>query len=146
MHVYNCRLFDRYNHEVISLAILADDDPNWRPTQFSYGRWGFRTGTEFPIAKLLDHGQRWEVLEASTNPVAAVVMAHLKTLETRNAPADRQSWKVRLIKGLYDRGLSEEDVAELVRCIDWLMDLPPALEGLFWQEVYCYQEEKAVPH
>jgi hypothetical protein len=146
MHVYNYRLFDRYDREVISLAILADDDPDWRPTGYSYGRWGFRSGTEFPIAKLLDYGRRWEVLEASTNPFATVVMAHLKTLETRNAPADRQSWKVRLVKGLYDRGLGEEDVVELVRCIDWLMDLPPALEKLFWQEVYRYQEEKAVPH
>jgi hypothetical protein len=146
MHVYNYRLFDRYDREVISLAILADDDPDWRPTGYSYGRWGFRAGTEFPIAKLLDYGRRWEVLEASSNPFATVVMAHLKTLETRHAPADRQSWKVRLVKGLYDRGLKAEDVVELVRCIDWLMDLPPALEGLFWQEVYRDQEEKAVPH
>jgi hypothetical protein len=47
MHVYNYRLFDRYDREVISLAVLADDDPNWRPSRFAYGRWGFRTGTEF---------------------------------------------------------------------------------------------------
>jgi hypothetical protein len=146
MHVYNYRLFDRYGHEVISLAILADDDPNWRPTQYSYGRWGFRTGTEFPIAKLLDYGQHWQALEASPNPFATVVMAHLKTLETREAPADRQAWKLRLVKGLYDRGLNPEDVVELVRCIDWLMDLPPALDKLFWDEVFQYQEEKRMPH
>jgi hypothetical protein len=146
LHVYNYRLFDRYDHEVISLAILADDDPDWRPTQFSYGRWGFRTGTEFPSVKLLDYGRHWEALEASTNPFAVVVMAHLKTQQTRNDPADRQAWKVRLVKGLYDRGLSPEEVVELVRFIDWLMDLPPALEQLFWQEVYRDQEEEAVPH
>jgi hypothetical protein len=145
MHVYNYRLFDRYDREVISLAILADEDPDWRPTGYSYGRWGFRSGTEFPIAKLLDYGQRWEVLEASTNPFATVVMAHLKTLETRHAPADRQSWKVRLVKGLYERGLSEEDMVELVRCIDWLMDLPPALEKLFQDEIHRYEEEKRMP-
>ena len=55
MVVYNHRLFDRYDREVISLAILADDDPDWRPNQFGYSRWGFRTITEFPIVKLLDY-------------------------------------------------------------------------------------------
>jgi hypothetical protein len=55
MHVYNYRIFDRYDKEVISLAILADDDPAWRPSRFGYGRWGFRTGTEFPVVKLLDY-------------------------------------------------------------------------------------------
>jgi hypothetical protein len=62
MHVYNYRIFDRYDHEVISLAILADDDPDWRPGRFGYERWGFRTGTEFPHPKLLDYGRagkRW---------------------------------------------------------------------------------------
>ena len=55
MYVYNHRIFDRYDREVISLAILADDDPDWRPSRYEYGRWGFRTGTEFPIVKLLDY-------------------------------------------------------------------------------------------
>jgi hypothetical protein len=149
MHVYNYRLFDRYDHEVISLAVLADDDPNWRPTQFGYGRWGFRTGTEFPIVKLLDYGRHWEALEASTNPFATVVMAHLKTMETRQAPADRQACDPpgarRLVKGLYDRGLKLEEVVELSRLIDWLMDLPPALENLFRDEIHRIQEEKRMP-
>jgi hypothetical protein len=52
--VSNYRIFDRYDREVVSFAVLADDDPDWRPSQFGYGRWGFRTGTEFPIVKLLD--------------------------------------------------------------------------------------------
>ncbi len=101
MVVYNHRLFDRYDREVISLAILADDDPDWRPNQFGYSRWGFRTITEFPIVKLLDYASRDPELEADPNPVALVVLAHLKTLETRRSPADRYAWKLRLVKGLY---------------------------------------------
>jgi hypothetical protein len=31
MYVYNYRVFDRYNRAVASLAVLADDDPDWRP-------------------------------------------------------------------------------------------------------------------
>lgn len=31
MFVYNYRIFDRYDRPVASLAVLADDDPGWRP-------------------------------------------------------------------------------------------------------------------
>ena len=78
MHVYNHRIFDRYGREVISLAILADDDPSWRPGRYEYGRWGFRTITEFPVVKLLDYAPEYQELEANPNPFAVVVLAHLK--------------------------------------------------------------------
>jgi hypothetical protein len=74
-----------------------------------------------------------------------VVLAHLKTLETRHQPADRHTWKVRLVKGLYERGMDREDVRQLFRFIDWIMDLPPALDRLFWQEIHQYEEEKRMP-
>ena len=38
MHVYNHRIFDRYDQEVISLAILTDDDPAWRPNRYESAR------------------------------------------------------------------------------------------------------------
>ncbi len=34
MYVYNYRTFDRYNRRVVSLAVLADERPGWRPDQF----------------------------------------------------------------------------------------------------------------
>jgi hypothetical protein len=145
MHVYNYRIFDRYDREVISLALLADDDPDWRPSHFGYGRWGFRTGTEFPIQKLLDWRPHVQALEADPNPFAVVVLAHLKTLETRGKPGDRHTWKVRLVKGLYERGRSAEDVRQLFRFIDWLMDLPKGLDTQFWDEIHQFEEENKMP-
>lgn len=32
MYVYNYRIFDRYDKRVVSLAVLADRQPAWRPT------------------------------------------------------------------------------------------------------------------
>lgn len=144
MYVYNYRIFDRYDKEVISVAILADDDPKWKPKKFGYARWGFETGTKFPIAKLLDYASNWEILEADRNPFAVVVLTHLKTLETRDSPGDRRAWKVRLVKGLYERGYRAEDVRQLFRFIDWIMDLPPGLDQAFLQEVHEYEEEKGM--
>jgi hypothetical protein len=145
MHVYNHRIFDRYDREVISLAILAHEDPAWRPSQYGYGRWGFRTSTEFPIVKLLDYAPHWEALEADPNPFAMVVLAQLKTLETRRSPADRHTWKLRLVKGLYERGMDPEDLRQLYRFIDWIMDLPPGLEQRFGEEFTAYQQERLMP-
>ncbi len=145
MYAYNHRIFDRYDREVISLAIQADDDPDWRLSRYGYTRWGFRTSTEFPIVKLQDYATRDQVLEADPNPFAMVVLAHLKTLETRRSPADRHAWKIRLVKGLYDRGMEPEDVRQLFRFIDWIMDLPAGRERLFWQEITAFQKEKLMP-
>ena len=145
MYVYNHRIFDRYGHEVISLAILADDDPDWQPCRYEYGRWGFHTSTEFPIVKLLDYAAEYQELEADPNPFAVFVLAHLKALETRRSPAERRAWKVRLVKGLYDRGMEPEDVRQLFRFIDWVMELPEPLEERFWDEIDAYQQEMVMP-
>ena len=42
-----------------------------------------------------------------------VVLAQLKALETRRSPAERHAWKVRLVKGLYERGMDSEGVRRL---------------------------------
>ncbi len=57
IYIYNHRLFDRYGREVISLAILTDDDPAWRPNRYEYARWDFCASIQFPVVKLLDFAQ-----------------------------------------------------------------------------------------
>ncbi|NLY00294.1 MAG: cytosolic protein [Rhodopirellula sp.] len=146
MYVYNYRLFDRYNREVVSLVVLGDDSPDWRPDRFGYSRWGFQAGIRFPVVKLLDYASRSDELERSPNLFAIVVLAHLKTLDTRRDPGQRRAWKVRLIKGLYDRGLGADEVRRLFRVIDWMMDLPETLEATYWREIKQYEEERHMPY
>ena len=78
--------------------------------------------------------------------MAPVVLAHLKTQQTHGDPAQRHACKVRLVRNLYERGFSPGDVRELFRLIDWLMELPPALETVFQQVVDQIQEEKRMPY
>jgi hypothetical protein len=145
MYVYNYRIFDRYNRSVASLAVLADDDPNWRPSEFRQDLFGCETAIRFPTAKLLDFAASEAELEASQNPFSKVVLAHLKTMQTQGDPASRHAWKVRLVRGLYERGLSAKDVRELFRVIDWLMELPEPFPDLFWHDIQKIQEEKRMP-
>jgi len=146
MYVYNYRLFDRYNRTVVSFAILGDDRPTWRPNDFGYALWGCELGFKFPVVKLLDYAADVPALEADPNPFAVVVLAHLKTQETGQDHETRRGWKVRLVKGLYARGLGAKDIRQLYRLIDWMMDLPKPLEGLFLQEIRAFEEEKHMPY
>lgn len=145
MYVYNYRIFDRYNRAVASLAVLADDDPEWRPTDFRSNLFGCEAGIRFPAVKLLDFAAHEAMLEASNNPFASVVLAHLKARQTHGDPAGRCDWKIRLVRNLYERGFTPKDVRELFRVIDWLMVLPPPLKTVFWQEVDKIQEEGRMP-
>jgi len=129
----------------MSLAVLADDSPDWRPDRFEDELWGWSVRMGWPTVKLLDYANRDAELERSKNPFAKVVLAHLKALETKKDPATRRTWKFRLVRGLYERGFTSEDVRQLLRVIDWLMELPPRLQGAFRQELDEYEEGHQMP-
>jgi hypothetical protein len=145
MFRYNVAAYAVYNQEVVSLAVLCDDNPDWRPNTFAYGRWGSQTGIEFLTVKLLDYARDLEALEKNDNPFAALVLAHLQALATQKDPLSRRQWKLRVVKGLYDRNWSDEDVGQLFRLIDWMMDLPDELEEQFLKGVFEFEEEKKMP-
>ncbi|MEW6378426.1 MAG: hypothetical protein AB1611_02330 [bacterium] len=141
MYTYNYRIFDRYDEEVISLAILTDDNQCYRPCRYEINRWGFRHLFEFPVIKLIDYTDKIEELEASRNPFGIIVVAHLKTLETRKNSQARLKWKLSLVKTLYNKGFSREDIVNLYRFIDWLMVLPKELEIEFQEDMRTFEEE-----
>jgi hypothetical protein len=146
MYSYNYRLRDRYNCPVVSLAILADESDTWRPQRFQDELWGCSTHFEFPIAKLTDYEADWAALEASRNPFAVVVMAHLKTKETHKQPEARKRWRYQLTTMLYDQGYGEQDILELHNFLDWLMNLPEELEKQFQQELKVFEEARQMKY
>ncbi len=114
MFRYNSRAFDRYNRTVVSLAVLTDEQPGWRPERFDYGDWGASTGIRFLTTKLIDWRGQEADLEASDNPFAKVVLAHLRALQTRDDLQGRSRYKLELVKGLYQHGWTAEDVRQPV--------------------------------
>ncbi len=146
MLVYNCRLRDYYQVPIVSLAVLADERLSWRPDRVHEGLWGCEMTFTYPIAKLADYRERWDELEAATNPFALVVMAHLKTQETRHQQMERKRWKVLLIRMLYRKGYSKDNVVGLLRFLDWVMQLPKELDKVCWDEVKASEEGKQMPY
>ncbi len=148
MFRYAFRLVDRYDAEVVSLAVLVDDDPAWRPRVFASARAGCSLRFEFPVAKLLD----WDApeararLEADPSPAAVVVLAQLDALRTRRDPMGRREAKWTLYRGLFERGLSRGDILELFRVLDWLLALPPPLERELAVRIAQHEEEGRMPY
>ncbi|MBE9052741.1 cytosolic protein [Nostocales cyanobacterium LEGE 11386] len=146
MFVYNYRIFDRYNRSVASLAILGDDNPQWRPNQFGYELFGCTVDFQFPIIKLLDYQQRLAELEASRNPFATVVLAHLAAVQTRSDRSQRKQQKLALVRRLYEQGFERSDIINLFGFIDWVMTLPAQLEAEFWQEYRDFEASKSMQY
>ena len=104
MYIYNYRIYDTFRRHVVSLAVLGDESPNWRPSEFGYNELGCEVLLRFPIVKLLDYGQLLSWLETHANPFALIVLTHLQAQATHDNPQERGEWKLRIAKGLLDRG------------------------------------------
>jgi hypothetical protein len=146
MFTYFFRIFDYFHQAPISLAILCDADPDWRPHQFSVDTAGSSLVFNFTAVKLLDYRSRWEELEASDNIFATVVMTHLKAQETKRNPKLRKQWKLTLIKRLYERGYDRSTIINLFAFVDWVMILSNEAKVAFWQELRTYEEERQMPY
>ena len=135
MFVYNYRIFDTYDRPVASLAVLADNDPTWRPDRFEYERLGCRHSLHFPVAKLVDYIADEASLLANPNPFALITAAHLYTRRTRKSPARRFDAKRRLVRLLYERNWPRQRIIDLFRVLDWMLKLPDSLERQLWQDI-----------
>ncbi len=146
MQRYYNRLLDHYEQPICSLAILGDAKKSWRPTSCETDVWGTKQRFEFPVAKLLDFESRLPELEASTNPFALLLAATIHVQRTGpNSPLRREA-KFKLVRGLYERGLSAAEVRGLFRLLDWVMMLTPDQRDTFNDDLYDFERSKSMPY
>lgn len=145
MYTYQYRIRDRYAIDVVSLAVLTDTRAGFRPDTYRYQRWGCELVFRFPVSKLIDWETRWDELVRSDNLFALVVMAQLKAKRLRDG-ARRSDAKVQLIRLMYERNYSREQIQRLFTVIDWILQLPRALEPEFLRRVYEIEESKSMPY
>ncbi len=144
MYVYNYRIFDKFRRDVISLALLTDENPNFRPNEYHRARrdWGFEVSCRFPVVKLIDYREHWAELEANPHPFAIIVRAYLKALETVGNVQEKYSWKKRFLLELYQLGMDRETLWAIYKFIDWMMQLPKELGKAFVAEMKTIEEAK----
>jgi hypothetical protein len=146
MFVYNYRIFDTYDRPVASLAVLADDDPAWRPDRFGYECLGCLHSLQFPVAKLVDRAADEDALLRNPNPFALVTAAHLYTRRTRQSPGERLDAKRRLVRLLYERNWPRQRILDFFSVLDWMMRLPKELEQRLWQDIENIEGERKVKY
>jgi hypothetical protein len=146
MFVYNYRIFDRYEKPVASLAVLADEHKQWKPTSWGYSVLGCRHTLEFPVAKLTDYDEKLDELLASENAFGLITAAHILTRQTRKEHQERYEAKLHLIKILYQRHWDKQRVVNLLTVVDWLMTLPAWLETKVWKEIETIEEHKSMKY
>ncbi len=93
------------------------------------------------VDKLLDWASSEARLTDSSNPFAAVTLAHLATRATRTDMAARKVAKSHLLQHLYRQGWERQQIINLIRVIDWMMRLPKALDLQLRQDLASMKEE-----
>ena len=141
MFQYNYRIRDKYKKDVISLAVLSDTSPSFRPEVYEFKMGGCRILFEFPMIKLLDWKDRLDTLLSSENVFSLIVAAQLQA-KLLKQPEQRLNAKIQLIRLLYERGYNKEQIIELLRLIDWMIRLPDNLEIKVRQTVDQIEEEQ----
>jgi predicted transposase YdaD len=144
MYDYHHRICDRYLKPVVSMAVLADERVDWKPSVYEAEHWGCRLRFEYLVCKLIEIPPRR--LEQEDNPAAVVIAAYLATLKTADDMVRRKQLKWQLTRRLFERGYQRKDILEVFRLVDWLMVLPESLTVAFRRELIQYEQEKAMPH
>jgi len=133
MFQYFCRIFDRFGHAPVSVAVLADPSPRWRPKAFTQSLVGCSLSFQYATCKLADLDL--EPWIATGNPVARVIEAHRMAQSTGKDMKARRSGKLGLVRQLLESGMEETEVREVMRLIHWLLALPEEEEVGFRKDV-----------
>ncbi len=126
---YFYRLYDRYRQPVLTMVVLTDNRPNWRPKSYPMQVCGHKVNHfRFLTSKLLDYRDQRTALLEHTNPFGTIVAAHLAALDTRTDPNARYQHKFALMRQLYRNGLAREAILNLFSFIDGVLTLPKEFE------------------
>jgi hypothetical protein len=71
---------------------------------------------------------------------------HLRTKATREDAQLRKEWKFRLTRRLYEQDYKRQDILNLFRFLDWMMELPDGLKQAFRAELEQYEQERQMPY
>ncbi len=135
MYRYHLRIFDHFDREPVSIALLADPEPSWRPQGFGYTRWRCSARLDFLTVKLTDwEGRQGELLHGD-NPFGIAVAAHLAALATGRRPGSRFDERKALYRSMRRMGVSQDKASALMVFMDWVLELPEELDDRFWSEV-----------
>lgn len=144
MYVYNYRIFDKHRRKVVSIALLIDSSPSFRPDCFRTELFGCEVKFTYPVIKLLDFDR--PDLEKDDSPFAVITRVQLAKIKSEKEPDKRYSFRLDLTKELYNRNYSKEQIIRLYRFIDYVLRLPEPKALQFNKEMELFEEARTMPY
>ena len=143
MYRYHNRLIELRGRPVVSLVILADDDPNWRPGPYEYELWGCRSRFEYLSCKLLDFSE--DQLLRSRNPIAKLILAQRIAHRTTSDSPERCRMKLQWIRQLIHQGFRRQDLHRLFTMLERMTPLTGELDIEFQHQLKHSEPTKTMP-
>ena len=130
---------------MISIAILADDNIDYRPDEYNFRLFGFELKMKIPIIKILDYKYDEKLInkmETTKNPMAMIVKAQLKSHEVKGSDNDKKFEVTKeLIRQCYKNGYSEKKTKIIMHFFDWVIRLPGPFKDKIKQVIKQAEEE-----
>ncbi|HEY0980747.1 hypothetical protein, partial [Schlesneria sp.] len=142
--LYNSGLKWLFQRDVLTLVLLTDVNPDWRPEKYQFELGGFVSNRLFPMCKVLDRlATDWK---DDRSLVVEVSRAQIAALRTSRDPQARYNAKTQLVRNLYTAGYDADQIREIFRLIDWMMHLRLDLSRQFNEELIAYEKELQMPY
>jgi hypothetical protein len=144
MWTYHYKIFDKYKKPLFSLALLTDQNQSWRPDTYAHSLWGCELKLTFPIIKLVDFKDKIDILEASSNPFAKIILAHLDALKQYGTVDLKRAQKEKLAKSFYKIKYSLNDLRLFYAFLDDTLILPKEQEKTFVANMKAFEKDTKV--
>lgn len=145
MFIYYYRIRDRYQKPVISLALLTDTQPSFRPKHYSDTIAGCSIRFEFETVKLLDWQDKTDQLLQHDNPFGLLIAAQLtaKLIKDGKNRVDNLIGYYRLAA---QKKLPREQVVQLVVFLEWIVALPEDLTPYYNEQLEHLEEDSKMTY
>ncbi|MBF0224369.1 MAG: hypothetical protein HQK76_02845 [Desulfobacterales bacterium] len=144
MYITFYRLSERYNKNIVAIAIFSDSDAEYKPDKYEYDFFGTKLSYLFNTYKIL--GQNEDALKKSTNPFATVILAGLYSiLSKRKKNEVKYRFKCDLIKLLKEKNYSKDKIRKIFLFIEGLIILPDKLQLQIEEETEILEKEDYMP-
>ncbi len=141
MFIYYYRIRDLYAQPVISLAVLTDTKPSFRPAHYASDIAGCSIRFEFATVKLLDWRDKLDELLHSDNPFGLLVAAQLTAKLIKNSQ-HRVDNLINYYRLAIKKNLSREHIMRLTVFLEWIVALPETITPYYNQQLEHLEEEK----
>jgi len=143
MFEYFYRIYDRYQKDIVSMAVFTDINPKYHPKTHKIEFLDCINEFHFLTVKLIDLDR--EELENSKNPFSVIILSHLVSIQEKD-PIKRKDFKLQSLRMLKKKGWTKDQIKSIFKFIDWLITLPEDLEIQYVEESNIIEKEESMPY